>query len=47
MDFDMGEDVVALRTGLRQLVKEEMVGTSTCTHLNDLLSSLFQVDVLI
>jgi hypothetical protein len=32
---------------LRQLVKEEMVGTSTCTHLNDLLASLSQADHLV
>jgi hypothetical protein len=32
---------------LRALVKEELVGTSTCTHLNDLLSSLSQVDALV
>jgi hypothetical protein len=32
---------------LRRLVKEEMLGTSTCTHLNDLLASLSQVDALI
>jgi hypothetical protein len=31
---------------LRSLVKEELVGTSTCTHLNDLLASLAQVDAL-
>ena len=27
---------------LRALVKEELVGISTCTHLNDLLASLAQ-----
>jgi hypothetical protein len=32
---------------LRQMVKDEMVGTSTCTHLNDLLSSLSQASVLV
>jgi hypothetical protein len=32
---------------LRAMVKEEMVGTSTCTHLNDLLSSLAQADRLV
>jgi hypothetical protein len=32
---------------LRSMVKEELVGTSTCTHLNDLLSSLSQVDQLV
>jgi hypothetical protein len=32
---------------LRSLVKEELVGTSTCTHLNDLLASLAQVDSLL
>jgi hypothetical protein len=31
---------------LRSLVKEELVGISTCTHLNDLLASLAQVDAL-
>jgi hypothetical protein len=31
---------------LRSMVKEEMVGTSTCTHLNDLLASLSQADRL-
>ena len=32
---------------LRALVRDELVGTSTCTHLNDLLSSLSQVDHLV
>jgi DUF2889 family protein len=32
---------------LRRLVKDDMVGTSTCTHLNDLLSSLSQADQLV
>jgi hypothetical protein len=32
---------------LRALVKDELVGTSTCTHLNDLLSSLAQADALV
>jgi len=32
---------------LRAMVKDDMVGTSTCTHLNDLLSSLSQVDNLV
>jgi hypothetical protein len=32
---------------LRMLVKDEFVGTSTCTHLNDLLSSLSQADQLV
>ena len=32
---------------LRAMVKEELVGTSTCTHLNDLLSSLAQLDHLV
>ncbi len=31
---------------LRSLVKDELTGTSTCTHLNDLLSSLAQADAL-
>ncbi|HVB90511.1 MAG TPA: DUF2889 domain-containing protein [Acidimicrobiales bacterium] len=31
---------------LRALVKNELVGTSTCTHLNDLLASLSQADHL-
>ena len=33
--------------GLRGLVRDELVGTSTCTHLNDLLASLSQVDQLV
>ncbi len=33
-------------SSLRSLVKDEFVGTSTCTHLNDLLSSLSQADQL-
>ena len=42
------ERVVGRRvTELRAMVKEEMVGTSTCTHLNDLLSSLSQADQLV
>ncbi|MHB8467099.1 MAG: DUF2889 domain-containing protein [Acidimicrobiales bacterium] len=32
--------------GLRDFVRREMVGTSTCTHLNDLLRSLADVAVL-
>jgi len=32
---------------LRALVKDELVGTSTCTHLNDLLASLSQADHLV
>ena len=32
---------------LRELVREELVGTSTCTHLNDLLSSLSQAEKLV
>jgi hypothetical protein len=32
--------------GLRRLVRQEFRGTSTCTHLNDLLRSLADVDVL-
>jgi hypothetical protein len=32
--------------GLRVLVKDDLVGTSTCTHLNDLLASLAQADAL-
>jgi hypothetical protein len=32
---------------LRGLVKDELVGTSTCTHLNDLLASLAQADHLV
>jgi hypothetical protein len=31
---------------LRALVKDDLVGTSTCTHLNDLLASLAQADAL-
>ncbi|MGP0032275.1 MAG: DUF2889 domain-containing protein [Acidimicrobiales bacterium] len=31
---------------LRSLVRDEFMGTSTCTHLNDLLSSLFQASRL-
>ncbi|HEY2215224.1 MAG TPA: DUF2889 domain-containing protein [Acidimicrobiales bacterium] len=34
-------------SSLRTLVKDEFVGTSTCTHLNDLLSSLAQADQLV
>ena len=34
-------------SGLRTLVKDDFVGTSTCTHLNDLLSSLSQSDQLV
>jgi hypothetical protein len=33
--------------GLRALVRDDLVGTSTCTHLNDLLASLAQADHLI
>jgi hypothetical protein len=33
--------------GLRALVKDELVGTSICTHLNDLLASLSQADALV
>lgn len=32
---------------LRELVRHEFTGTSTCTHLNDLLSSLAQADDLV
>jgi DUF2889 family protein len=32
---------------LRELVKDELLGTTTCTHLNDLLSSLSQADRLV
>ncbi len=32
---------------LRALVKDDLVGTSTCTHLNDLLASLSQADHLL
>ena len=32
---------------LRALVRDDLVGTSTCTHLNDLLSSLFQAGRLV
>jgi len=32
---------------LRALVKDDLVGTSTCTHLNDLLTSLAQADALV
>jgi hypothetical protein len=32
---------------LRALVKDEFVGISTCTHLNDLLASLAQADALV
>lgn len=32
---------------LRSLVRDDLVGTSTCTHLNDLLSSLSQADALL
>jgi hypothetical protein len=31
---------------LRRLIKQEFTGISTCTHLNDLLASLAQVDSL-
>ena len=31
---------------LRALVKDDLVGTSTCTHLNDLLASLAQADAI-
>jgi hypothetical protein len=42
------ERVVGRRVGeLRTMVREEMVGISTCTHLNDLLSSLAQAEQLI
>jgi hypothetical protein len=34
-------------SSLRQMVKDDMVGTSTCTHLNDLLSSLAQAEQLV
>jgi hypothetical protein len=34
-------------SGLRALVKDTLVGTSTCTHLNDLLSSLSQAGELV
>jgi hypothetical protein len=40
--------LVGRRLGdLRAMVKEELGGTSTCTHLNDLLSSLSQAGVLV
>ena len=40
--------LVGQRVGdLRSLVRDDLVGTSTCTHLNDLLSSLFQVGRLV
>lgn len=40
--------LVGRRLGdLRAMVKDELVGTSTCTHLNDLLSSLSQAGVLV
>ena len=32
---------------LRALVRDDLVGTSTCTHLNDLLSSLSQAGRLV
>jgi hypothetical protein len=32
---------------LRSLVRDDLVGTSTCTHLNDLLASLSQADALV
>jgi hypothetical protein len=32
---------------LRRMVRDELRGTSTCTHLNDLLSSLSQADTLV
>jgi Protein of unknown function (DUF2889) len=40
--------LVGQRVGdLRALVRDDLVGTSTCTHLNDLLSSLFQAGRLV
>jgi Protein of unknown function (DUF2889) len=40
--------LVGQRLGdLRQLVRDELRGTSTCTHLNDLLSSLSQAESLV
>jgi hypothetical protein len=40
--------LVGQRVGdLRALVRNDLVGTSTCTHLNDLLSSLFQAGRLV
>ena len=40
--------LVGQRVGdLRSLVRDDLVGTSTCTHLNDLLSSLFQAGRLV
>jgi hypothetical protein len=39
----MGQPVA----GLRALVREELVGTSTCSHLNDLLASLSQAGQLV
>jgi len=40
--------LVGQRVGdLRSLVRDDLVGTSTCTHLNDLLSSLFQAGQLV
>jgi hypothetical protein len=40
--------LVGQRVGdLRALVRDDLVGTSTCTHLNDLLSSLFQAGQLV
>ncbi len=42
------ERVVGRRVAeLRTMVREEMVGISTCTHLNDLLSSLSQAEKLV
>ncbi len=42
------ERLVGRRLGdLRALVRDELVGTSTCTHLNDLLSSLSQAQGLV
>ena len=41
-------DTVGLRLGeLRRRVRNEFVGTSTCTHLNDTLRSIGDVDHLL
>ena len=34
-------------TDLRRLVRREFKGTSTCTHLNDVLRLLADVEVLV
>jgi hypothetical protein len=40
--------LVGQRVGdLRAMVRDDLVGTSTCTHLNDLLSSLYQAGRLV